>query len=85
LPGTLGEVRRLLDHPAFEMRNPNRVRSLIAAFCQSNPLRFHEQDGSGYRFLSEQVIMLNTLNSQVAARLLGTLSAGRGMTKEAGL
>ena len=74
LPGTLAEVRRLVDHPAFEMRNPNRVRSLIAAFCQSNPLRFHEQDGSGYRFLAEQVIMLNTLNPQVAARLLGTLS-----------
>jgi aminopeptidase N len=77
LPGTLEEVRKLLDHPAFEMRNPNRVRSLVAAFCQSNPLRFHEQDGSGYRFLSEQVIRLNTLNPQVAARLLGTLNGWR--------
>jgi aminopeptidase N len=77
LPGTLDEVKRLVDHPAFEIRNPNRVRSLVAAFCQSNPLRFHEQDGSGYRFLAEQVVRLNTLNPQVAARLLGTLSGWR--------
>jgi aminopeptidase N len=77
LPGTLGEVRRLMDHPAFDIRNPNRVRSLIGAFCQSNPLRFHERDGSGYRFLGEQVIALNDLNPQMAARLLGALSNWR--------
>ncbi len=77
LPGTLGEVERLLEHPAFEIRNPNKVRSLIGAFCQSNPLRFHEEDGSGYRFLSEQVARLNDLNPQVAARLLGSLSGWR--------
>jgi aminopeptidase N len=77
LSGTLGEVERLLEHPAFEIRNPNRVRSLIGAFCQSNPLRFHEEDGSGYRFLGEQVARLNDLNPQVAARLMGALSNWR--------
>ena len=74
LPGTLDEVIRLLDHPAFEIKNPNRVRALVGTFCQSNPLRFHEEEGSGYRFLGEQVIRLNELNPQVAARLLGSLS-----------
>ncbi len=77
LPGTLGDVTRLLEHPAFEIRNPNRVRSLIGAFCQANPLRFHAQDGSGYRFLREQVMRLNGLNPQVAARLVGALSNWR--------
>ncbi len=77
LPSALGEVKRLLDHPAFDIRNPNRVRSLVDAFCHSNPLRFHEQDGSGYRFLGEQVKVLNELNPQVAARLLGALSNWR--------
>jgi aminopeptidase N len=77
LPFTLGEVKRLLEHPAFDIRNPNRVRSLIDTFCKSNPLRFHEQDGSGYRFLGEQVTVLNELNPQVAARLLGALSNWR--------
>jgi aminopeptidase N len=74
LPGTLDEVIRLLHHPAFEIKNPNRVRALVGTFCQSNPLRFHEEEGSGYRFLGEQVIRLNELNPQVAARLLGSLS-----------
>jgi aminopeptidase N len=77
LPGTLGEVRRLMEHPAFDIRNPNRVRSLIGAFCQNNLLRFHEEDGSGYRFLGEQVSVLNDLNPQVAARMLGALSNWR--------
>jgi len=84
LPGTLGEVERLLEHPAFEIRNPNRVRSLVGAFCQSNPLRFHEEDGSGYRFLGEQVARLNDLNPQVAARLLGSLSGWRRYDRRRG-
>ncbi|HET6420403.1 MAG TPA: aminopeptidase N [Geobacteraceae bacterium] len=77
LPGTLMEVERLLGHPAFDIRNPNRVRSLIGSFCESNPLRFHEEDGSGYGFLGEQVARLNDLNPQVAARILGALSKWR--------
>jgi aminopeptidase N len=74
LPGTLAEVRTLLDHPAFEIRNPNRVRALIGAFCQSNPLRFHDESGAGYRFLGDQVARLHSMNPQVAARLMGSLS-----------
>jgi aminopeptidase N len=74
LPGTLAEVRSLLDHPAFELRNPNRVRALIGAFCQGNQLRFHDANGEGYAFLGDQIARLHSLNPQVAARLLGGLS-----------
>jgi len=77
LPGTLDAVKRLLDHPGFSMRTPNKVRALIGAFCQGNPLRFHAADGSGYDFLADHVIELNALNPQVAARLVGAFGQWR--------
>ncbi len=69
LPGTLDEVRALLTHPAFDIRNPNKVRALIGAFCQGNHVRFNAADGSGYAFAGEQIIALDPRNAQVAARL----------------
>ena len=66
-------VRTLMTHPAFTLKNPNRARSLIFSFCNGNPARFHAVDGSGYAFWAEQVIALNALNPQVAARLVRTL------------
>jgi aminopeptidase N len=70
---TLGEVRRLLAHPAYSNRNPNRVRSLVGAFCAGNQVRFHAADGGGYRFLREQVLELDPLNPQIASRLLQSM------------
>ncbi|MEJ2059187.1 MAG: aminopeptidase N [Gammaproteobacteria bacterium] len=69
IPGALERVRALMDHPCFSIRNPNRVRALIGSFVAANPLHFHAPDGSGYRFLAEQVAELDKLNPQVAARL----------------
>jgi aminopeptidase N len=66
-------VRKLTQHPAFTLKNPNRARSLIFSFCNGNPSQFHAADGSGYAFWAEQVIALNKLNPQVAARLVRTL------------
>ena len=68
LPGTLAEVRKLLAHPAFDIRNPNKVYALIRSFC-GNHVRFHAADGGGYRFLAEQVIAIDAFNPQVAARM----------------
>jgi aminopeptidase N len=68
--GTLGAVLGLMHHPDFSLRNPNRVRSLVGAFCSGNPARFHAADGSGYRFLADRVLELDPLNPQIAARLL---------------
>jgi aminopeptidase N len=67
-PGTLAEVERLVAHPAFDLRNPNKVYALLRAFG-SNHVRFHAADGSGYRFLAEQTRKLDGINPQVAARL----------------
>ncbi|MSR14288.1 MAG: aminopeptidase N [Gammaproteobacteria bacterium] len=69
LPGTLNDVRRLLGHEAFSLTNPNKVRALIGAFCQSNHAGFHAADGSGYRFAMEQILALDPINPQIAARL----------------
>ena len=69
LPDTLAAVKRLMSHPAFNLKNPNKVRAVIGSFCQGNHVRFHAADGSGYAFAADQVIALDPLNPQVAARL----------------
>ncbi len=74
LPGTLDEVLALLEHPAFELTNPNRFRALVANFSQGNQARFHDPSGSGYRFLTDQLIRLIPVNPQVSARLLSPLT-----------
>ena len=65
----LNTVRKLVKHPEFTIKNPNRVRSVIGAFSQFNPLYFHASDGSGYQLLMEYVEMLDKINPQVAAKL----------------
>jgi aminopeptidase N len=73
-------VRKLMTHPAFNLKNPNRARSLIFSFCSANPAQFHAEDGSGYAFWAEQVIALDALNPQVAARLARALELWRRFT-----
>jgi aminopeptidase N len=68
LPGTLARVSELLHHPAFDIRVPNKVYALIRAFA-ANHVRFHAADGAGYAFIADQVIALDALNPQVAARM----------------
>ena len=68
LPGTLARVQELLAHPAFDIKVPNKVYALIRVFA-ANHVRFHAADGSGYAFLADQVLVLDKLNPQVAARM----------------
>jgi aminopeptidase N len=70
-------ARELARHPAFTLKNPNRVRSLVLAFCNSNPAQFHAADGSGYAFWADHVIALDAINPQVAARLARVLDRWR--------
>ena len=77
LPGGLERVQMLMAHPAFSLKNPNKVRSLIGAFANQNAVNFHRADGAGYRFLADQVITLNALNPQIASRLLTPLTRWR--------
>ncbi len=73
-PGTLQQVKALMHHEAFDMRNPNKVRSLISAFCNANAINFHHGSGDAYEFLADQVIALNLTNPQIASRLLTPLT-----------
>ena len=77
MPGGLARVRTLMEHPAFTLKNPNKVRALIGAFAGQNLVNFHAADGSGYRFLADIVIELNALNPQIASRQLAPLTRWR--------
>ena len=77
LPETLEHVRALLAHEAFSPANPNKVRALIAAFADGNPLRFHAASGAGYDFLADRVLALDGRNPQLAARLLAPFGRWR--------
>ena len=61
---TLDDVRALYRHPDFDLRNPNRVRSLVGAFSAGNQVRFHDASGAGYRFLADAIITLDPNNGQ---------------------
>jgi aminopeptidase N len=76
IPGerTVERVRKLLDHPGFSIANPNKVRSLTGVFSMMNPTGFHTADGSGYRLHADQVITLDSLNPQMAARMSGAFN-----------
>ncbi|MDO8902963.1 aminopeptidase N [Hydrogenophaga sp.] len=69
----LPAVRRLMTHPDFNLKNPNRARSVIFSYCSANPGAFHRTDAAGYQFWSDCVIELDAFNPQVAARLARAL------------
>lgn len=69
LPDTLERVHAAMGHPAFRLQNPNKARALLATFGRNMPL-FHAADGSGYRFLADQVLACDGFNPQLASRLV---------------
>jgi len=76
LPGTVDRVRALMKHPAYNLRNPNRVRALIGAFA-GNHLRFNAADGAGYAVVGQVVRDLDSINPQVSARMAGAFENWR--------
>ena len=90
-PDSVETAYRLLSHPKFSLKNPNRVRALIGSFAMANPSGFNRADGAGYRFLADQALKIDGFNPHVSARLLGafeswkTLEAGRQAHAKAAL
>lgn len=82
LPKTLDEVKRLMEHEAFDIKNPNKVYALIGGFGYRNHINFHNKDGNGYAFLREVVLKLDKLNPQIAARMVKPLTTWRRYDKE---
>lgn len=82
LATTIERVNLLVQHVDFHWNNPNRVRALIGQFANQNPLAFHQKDGKGYAVLFDAVKMLDGINPQIAARLLGALGTWQRFDKE---
>ncbi|MCB1557870.1 MAG: aminopeptidase N [Alphaproteobacteria bacterium] len=72
-PTTIEDVRLLSSHPDFNIKNPNRVRSLFASFAMRNPVAFHAADGQGYQLFGSFISILDPINPQIASRLLTSL------------
>jgi len=83
-PGVLGRVLGLTAHPAFDPKNPNRLRSLVGGFAMGNPFQFHDPSGDGYRFLADQVLAVDAFNPMVSSRLIEPLGAWRRYKPELG-
>ncbi len=81
-PDAVESVLELQSHPAFDWRNPNKLRALVGAFASSNPVAFHRPDGAGYRVLGDAITRMQSANPQIAARLCTPLTRyaryGRG-------
>ncbi|KQT11651.1 aminopeptidase N [Ramlibacter sp. Leaf400] len=77
----LPAVRQLMQHPDFNIRNPNRARSLIFSYCSANPGAFHRADAAGYVYWSDRVMELDAINPQVAARLARALDRWRKLAE----
>lgn len=78
----LANVRALMQMSAFDIKNPNKVYALIGGFGNRNPVHFHAQNGSGYRFLGEVVGQLDKINPSVSARMVKPLTTWKRYDKE---
>lgn len=81
-PDIIDRLKDLRTHSDFNIKNPNRARSLFAAFAMNNPVSFHAEDGSGYEFLRDAVIELNAINPQIAARLLTPMRSWKNYSQD---
>ncbi len=82
LPNTLAKVKTLQTHVAYDGKNPNKIRALVASFCNNNAINFHAGAGVGYKFLADQIILLNVQNPQIASRLLTPLTKWKKYSAE---
>ena len=78
----LNHIKLLMKHPAFDIKNPNKVYALIGTFANRNMVRFHAKDGEGYVFLRECVSEIDHFNPQIAARMLIPLTPFKRYDKE---
>ena len=76
-PTAFQQLQQLTDHPAYDNTNPNKVRALLGAYCAHNLLQFHAADGKSYDYLADEILRLDQINPQLAARMLAPLTQWR--------
>jgi aminopeptidase N len=76
-PDDTDTLSALEAHPAFSIRNPNRVRALVGVFSRANPVAFHAASGTGYRWVADKIIEIDGFNPQISARLATVFSRWR--------
>lgn len=81
LPGTLELIQNLIQQPRFNIKNPNKVYALIRAFCEHNHINFHAENGAGYKFLADQVLVIDKFNPHLAAAITAPLTRGYKLDK----
>ena len=79
--GNVTAVKELMQHPAFNINNPNNCYSLFLGFARS-PVNFHAVDGSGYAFMGDAVLTVDKINRQVAARLVSAFTTWKNFDQE---
>lgn len=77
LPGALVRIKALMEHPAFDLKNPNRVRSVLDVFCRENLVQFHDKSGAAYTFLTDQILKFDKINPSTASHLVLALTDWR--------
>jgi aminopeptidase N len=82
LASALPNVKKLMRHPLFSIKNPNKVRALIGTFAGGNLVNFNRPDGAGYEFVADRVLELDVFNPQIAARLLSAFRSWRALETE---
>ncbi|MCB9229930.1 MAG: aminopeptidase N [Deltaproteobacteria bacterium] len=75
------DIRRLMNHDAFSLDNPNRMRSVLSVFCHRNLAAFHQKDGSGYALIVKEILTLDQSNRQMAAHLCRAFQSWHKMTE----
>ncbi|MCC6598265.1 MAG: aminopeptidase N [Alphaproteobacteria bacterium] len=78
----INNIKKLSKHTDFNIKNPNRARALYGSFAMNNPAAFHAADGSGYTFLTDAIIALNSINPQMASNLLTPLRGWKGYSPD---
>ena len=69
ISGRIERLKQLMQHPAFDPKNPNKLRVVLGAFMSGNPVRFYATDGSGFEFIADCLIDIDKRNPQLAARM----------------
>jgi aminopeptidase N len=77
LATTLSRLQQLVEHPAYDIKNPNKVQSLLVLFGRDNLFGFHSRPSHSYKFLADQVLKIDELNPQISSRIVGAFNYWR--------